>query len=98
VLAEVGTEAGLDADEVRRFLDGEEGAAETDADLATGQALGIDGVPFFLFEGRYGVMGAQPAEALVDIIEQVVELEGKRQANSAAVTVGAMGEACTLDE
>lgn len=93
-LAEVAAAAGLDAEETRRFLDSEEGLAETEAEESVGRSLGIDGVPFFLFEGKYGVSGAQPAEVLVDVIQRVVELEKKTVPILAGV---ATGDACSLD-
>ena len=53
-------EAGLDADEARRVLDGDAYAQEVAADLSEARMLGISGVPFFVIDDRYGVSGAQP--------------------------------------
>lgn len=33
--------------------------------------MGVTGVPCFLLEGKYAVMGAQEAEVLADAIKQV---------------------------
>jgi predicted DsbA family dithiol-disulfide isomerase len=95
VLTELGAEAGLGADEVRRFLASTEGVTETDEEESVGRSLGIDGVPFFLFAGKYGVSGAQPAEVLVNVIEQVVELEREAERELVGVATGA---ACAIDD
>jgi predicted DsbA family dithiol-disulfide isomerase len=96
ILAALAADAGLDADEVRRFLDSQEGVSEVDEEESVGRSLGIDGVPFFLFEGKYGVSGAQPAEVLVDVIERVVKLE--QETTPILVATGATGEACSVDD
>ena len=41
------------------------------ADQAQAQAYGIQGVPFFVIDGKYGVSGAQPADAFAQITRQV---------------------------
>ena len=62
------TEAGLDADEARAVLAGDRYAAEVRADEAQARAYGISGVPFFVIDGKYGVNGAQPAEAIGEVL------------------------------
>ncbi len=62
VLVRIGTEAGLDADEIRAALDEGRYREAVRADISQAAALGISGVPFFVIDGRYGVSGAQPAE------------------------------------
>ncbi len=42
------------------------------ADIEEARRLGIRGVPFFVFGGRYAVSGAQPEEALITAIERAV--------------------------
>jgi len=37
------------------------------------QRIGIQGVPFFVLDRRYGVSGAQPAEVLVQALEKACE-------------------------
>ncbi len=63
-LIEIAAESGLDADLVGRLL--EEGA-DVDAvqgEIAQAQAIGVTGVPFFIFAGRLGVPGAQDVSTL----------------------------------
>lgn len=61
---------GLPAEEVDRVLDGDAYAAEVADDIATARRIGISGVPFFVFDGKYGVSGAQPDGVLRDVLEQ----------------------------
>jgi len=70
VLATLGAEAGLDADEVRTVLAAETYAAEVRADEGTARELGITGVPFFVIAGRFGISGAQPATALLEALDR----------------------------
>ena len=37
------------------------------------RSLGVEGVPFFIFNRRYAVSGAQPAEAILDVMEKAQE-------------------------
>jgi len=89
VLTALAAEAGLDAEQVRTFLASQEAVYEVDEEESVGRSLGIDGVPFFLFAGKYGVSGAQPAEVMANVIQQVVDLEAESEAELAAVAPGA---------
>ncbi|MER7703997.1 DsbA family oxidoreductase [Kitasatospora sp. NPDC097605] len=70
-LVELAVEAGLDGTEAARVL--ADRAAYADAvreDEATASAMGATGVPFFVFDRRLGVSGAQPAETFTAALEQ----------------------------
>ena len=58
----LGVEAGLDADDVSRALHADAYAAAVEADVAEARAIGVTGVPFFVFDGRHAVAGAQAVE------------------------------------
>jgi predicted DsbA family dithiol-disulfide isomerase len=59
----VGT-VGLDADEVRQVLDSDRYADAVRADEREAQEMGISGVPFFLFDNRLYVAGAQSPDVM----------------------------------
>ncbi|HZZ59726.1 MAG TPA: DsbA family oxidoreductase [Roseiarcus sp.] len=64
VLLDIASTSGLDAEIVGKLL--AEGA-DTDAvrrEIAEAQAIGVTGVPFFIFAGRVGVAGAQEVSVL----------------------------------
>jgi predicted DsbA family dithiol-disulfide isomerase len=60
---------GLDATEVREYLAGEAGASEVYSSQEEARRLGITGVPFYVFDGRYALYGAQPAEVFKEALE-----------------------------
>lgn len=64
VLARLAGEAGLDVDEAEGVLSTDAYAREVRAEERAAAELGVHGVPFFVFAGRFGVSGAQPAEQL----------------------------------
>ncbi|HEY6799401.1 MAG TPA: DsbA family oxidoreductase [Agromyces sp.] len=66
-------EVGLDPDDARDALDSGRYATAVQADIAQAVAYGINGVPFFVFEGKYGVSGAQPAEVFSQVLSQVAD-------------------------
>ncbi|MCD0450881.1 DsbA family oxidoreductase [Actinocorallia sp. API 0066] len=70
-LTALAAEAGLPADRVRALLDSDEGAAEVSAQLAEARAIGVSGVPFFLFEGKWAVSGGQPTEVFTAALQEV---------------------------
>ena len=73
-LVKLAAEVGLDADETRRVL--AEPSAYADkvkADIRKAQMYGINGVPFFVLDSRYGVSGAQPPEVFIQALERAWE-------------------------
>ena len=52
------------------MLAGDEYAVDVDADEAMARSLGVTGVPFFVFDRRYAVSGAQPPEVLTQALER----------------------------
>ena len=69
-LVRLTAEAGLDPDEARAVLESDRYAADVRGDEQQAQAYGITGVPFFVVDGRYGVSGAQPADALLEVLSR----------------------------
>ena len=67
------TEAGLDASAARIAMESNAYAAEVDSDAELARAFGANGVPFFVFDRKYGISGAQPFEVFVETIEQTLE-------------------------
>jgi predicted DsbA family dithiol-disulfide isomerase len=70
-LADLAAEIGLDREDVLRSLNADEFLEAVHADQRQAQAYGIQGVPFFVIDGRYGISGAQDAAAFVQVLEQV---------------------------
>lgn len=69
-LARLAAECGLGEDDVRRYLDSDAGESEVRGEA--GQARGIGGVPFFIFDRGIGISGAQPPAVLLSAIERAL--------------------------
>ena len=70
VLAQLGTEIGLDAEEVKQTLATDKFAGDVNYDVAESQQLGISGVPFFVMDRKYGVSGAQAVPVFLQTLEK----------------------------
>jgi predicted DsbA family dithiol-disulfide isomerase len=66
----------MDREVVARLLDGNADKDSVREEIATAQRLGVTGVPFFIFAGRFGMPGAQPAEVLASAINKAAEKSG----------------------
>lgn len=73
VLTEIAAAAGMDGVVVAALLPTDSDREEVRQEIAQAQRMGVTGVPCFLLENKYAVMGAQPTEALADAIKQVAE-------------------------
>jgi predicted DsbA family dithiol-disulfide isomerase len=70
-LADLAAEVGLDRDEALAALESGRYTADVKADVAQAAAYGIQGVPFYVFDGRYGVSGAQEPGTFLQVLEHV---------------------------
>jgi predicted DsbA family dithiol-disulfide isomerase len=73
VLADVAAAVGMDRAETIRRLRTDEGVAETEAAIEDAYRLGVTGVPFFVFDNRYALSGAQPPATILAAMHQTVE-------------------------
>jgi len=69
-LLRIATEVGLDADDVAGVLDSESSAAAVLADRDLAASLGVRSVPFFVFDRRLAVSGAQREEVFLQALTQ----------------------------
>ena len=69
-LVAVAADAGYDADDARRFLASDELADAIAGADERARALGVSGVPFFVFGGKTALSGAHEPETLLDAIAQ----------------------------
>ena len=72
VLADVAAPHGFSADEVGRLIDDAKELDETREEALGAAQAGIDGVPFFVFDDRLAVAGAQPEAVLRAAIDQAL--------------------------
>lgn len=70
VLSEIGEKLGFSNEEIRNAAQSPELAKLVKNDIFAANSLGIKGVPFFVFNEKYGVSGAQPIDLFSEILEK----------------------------
>lgn len=73
VLGRLAVDAGMAEALVARVLESDEYTTEVNEDIRTASEYGISGVPFFLFEGKWAVSGAQSVETFKAALNEVWE-------------------------
>ncbi|KPB01384.1 DsbA family oxidoreductase [Ahrensia marina] len=76
VLAKIAAEGGMDAQQVSGRLKSDDGLIETRQAVDHAHQIGVNGVPCFIFDGKYGVSGAQAPETLAMAIGKIANGEG----------------------
>lgn len=92
-LTEAGISIGLNKDEVKTMLDSNAFSREVKQDEEAAQTIGVRGVPFFVFNDKYAVSGAQSPETFLQVLEkswEEFETENKPQIIND-------GESCSTD-
>jgi predicted DsbA family dithiol-disulfide isomerase len=82
----LGDEIGLNGKLVKQMLDGDAFADEVRYDEKQARESGINGVPFFVFNDRYGVSGAQQPEVFLQTLEKAWQEYEKENPGTSGVT------------
>ncbi|MBI1185583.1 DsbA family oxidoreductase [bacterium] len=69
-LAAIAKEVGLDAQQVASVLESKAYLSEVKKDISEGLQLGLRGVPFFVFDRKYGISGAQEVAVFSRTLEK----------------------------
>src|SRR5699024_11289538 len=77
-LVELAEEVGLNSKEVAALLGENDFASLVRAEERQAREIGVKGVPFFVFNDKYAVSGAQPTEVFLDVLEKVWIDENKK--------------------
>jgi predicted DsbA family dithiol-disulfide isomerase len=70
-LVRIGSEAGLDATELRKAIEEDRYADVIDDNRREAESVGINAIPAHIFGRRYLVLGAQPYESFVQVLERL---------------------------
>jgi len=73
VLAQAAADIGLDAEATRKALASDKDVAEIEREALSAKEAGIDGVPCFIFGGKFAISGAQAPEYLAEAIERMAQ-------------------------
>ena len=73
VLVQAAADVGLDAGEISDALASDQDAEEVAREATAAKEAGIEGVPCFIFGGKFAVSGAQAPEHLAEAIERTAQ-------------------------
>lgn len=102
-LIKLAVEIGLDQEEVETILQTCKHTKNVRHDQEQAQQMGVQGVPFFVFNEKYAVSGAQPTEVFKEILEKVWEEENEQptqetlQPKETGSTYCCEGESCSKE-
>jgi len=69
-LIQLGSEIGLDREQLKNALDSNKYADEVRNDIYEAQQTGVRGVPFFLFNNKFAVSGAQDSQVFLETLKK----------------------------
>lgn len=103
VLGELAEEIGLQAKEAIALLQSNDFASHVRADEQHARQIGVQGVPFFVFNDKYAVSGAQPVETFIQVIDKVRKEEQEKPilqsfTSDAAETGYCTGDSCGVNK
>lgn len=93
VLLEVGTDIGLSEEQVKNAISSTTFDKQVKQDEMQAQSMGVRGVPFFVFNNKYAVSGAQAPETFLEVLNESWK-EYEKENPSLIVTEGA---SCSTD-
>ncbi len=96
VLIELGKSIGLDSLEVKEVLDTNLYTEEVQKDIYESRQVGARGVPFFVFNGKHAVSGAQDSTVFLTVLKKSWEEFEKE--NSKIVGSVTEGEICSPED
>ena len=76
VLVQAASDVGLDPEDVRSALDSDQDVEQIEQEVLAAKQAGIEGVPCFIFGGKFAVSGAQSPEYLADAIDRMAQAGG----------------------
>jgi predicted DsbA family dithiol-disulfide isomerase len=73
VLRSAAEEAGLDPNDMQSVVEGGKYTAEVAGQVNWAQRIGVTGVPTYVIDDKYAVVGAQPYEVFKNALEQILK-------------------------
>lgn len=93
VLVQIGSSIGLDKEEVTKILASDAFSDEVRQDELAARKIGVQGVPFFVLNNKYGISGAQSTEVFQETLEKA--WEAYQQENPSLII--SKGESCSTN-
>ena len=93
VLTETGVSVGLEEEEVIEMLASDAFENEVKQDELAARRIGVQGVPFFVLNNKYGISGAQSSEVFLETLEKAW---GEYQQENPSLIIS-KGDSCSTD-
>jgi len=94
-LVKLGQDVGLNEADMLAVLNSDRFTKEVRQDIAEAGSIGVQGVPFFVFDRKFAVSGAQPSQAFLETLQK--SFAGWRKTNPVFEHVVSDGPVCTPD-
>ncbi|WP_322550652.1 DsbA family oxidoreductase [Flavobacterium psychraquaticum] len=95
-LTQLGKEIGLDETELQTAFSDDSYAYRVTQDIAEGRHIGVQGVPFFVLDRKYGISGAQPPAVFLENLEGAFK-EWRELNPESKLKMASNGPSCTPD-
>ena len=76
VLRSAAEEAGLNPDEMQREVESEKYKVNVEEEVKWAYQIGVTGVPTYVINDRYAIVGAQPYEVFKQALQQIMNQKG----------------------
>lgn len=77
VLADIAEAAGLDRSVIAQLLESDSDKMEVLGEIDAARQMGVNGVPFFIFDQQYAVSGAQAPDVLVNALRDIARMKSE---------------------
>jgi predicted DsbA family dithiol-disulfide isomerase len=81
VLLDIATEAGLDRNVIAALLASNADKDAVGEEIEAARGMGVTGVPCFIIDSKYAVMGAQSVDVLTDALRDIAKMKNTAQIN-----------------
>ena len=94
-LKDLGVKIGLNSQDIDEVLNSDIYAKDVASDILEAQSIGVQGVPFYVFDNKYAVSGAQHVDTFITTLEKVWK-EGNFVAKPIVLNT-TLGDSCGID-
>ncbi len=77
VLLDIATQCGLDREMIAQLLGSDADRNTIGDEIESAQKMGVNGVPFFIFDGQYAVSGAQMPDVLASALRDIARMKAE---------------------
>jgi predicted DsbA family dithiol-disulfide isomerase len=92
-LVVIGSSIGMDKDEIEQMLQSDDFAYQVKQDELEARNIGVRGVPFFVFNDKFGVSGAQSPEVFLQTLDKAWDDFSKNNSGLEIIK----GDSCSTD-